>query len=237
MRSALHPVAPETGMPADVRLVRVDLDFALALGDPLFEVLSMDERATAAAFRQPPDAIRSAATRAALRQVLAAELGQSAQSLAFIRSDRGRPALAGAGRPSLDFNVSHSGNHALIAWSRRRRVGVDIEILRPDWDWRPLGRMVLGFEDARRIDATADVSQRTALFYAVWTAKEALLKAEGRGIAAGLDGLLGPVRRSSSPAGRWRGADRREPVGLRGRLAVGHCRAMRPAWPGGPHTG
>ena len=174
-------------MPADVRLVRVDLDVTLALGDPLFEVLSMDERATAASFRQPPDAIRSAATRAALREVLAAELGQSAQSLAFTRSDRGRPALAGAGRPLLDFNVSHSGNHALIAWSRRRRVGVDIEILRPDWDWRPLGRMVLGFEDARRIDATADVSQRTALFYAVWTAKEALLKAEGRGIAAGLD--------------------------------------------------
>ena len=189
VKPALHAVAPKPGVPDDVYVVRVDLDFGLALDDPIFDILSADERATASGFRQPVDAIRSAATRAALRQALAAELGRPAGSLAFIRSNRGRPALAGAGPPTLDFNVAHSGDYALIAWSRQRRVGVDIEVLRPDWDWRPLGRMVLGVEDARRIDAALDDIQRAALFFAVWTAKEALLKAEGRGITAGLDGF------------------------------------------------
>ncbi len=189
MSPAVHAVELGRDVPDDIHVVRVDLDFGLALTDPMFDVLSTEERAVASAFRQPGDATRSAATRAALRQVLAAQLGRPAESLAFTRSERGRPALAKPGLPPLDFNVAHSGDHALIVWSRRRRVGVDIEVLRPDWDWRPLGRMVLGAEDVRRIDAAPDDQQRAALFYAVWTAKEALLKAEGRGITAGLDGF------------------------------------------------
>ncbi len=197
---ALHPLAPGAGVPADVRLVRVDLDAAAPLADPLFDVLSDEERTEAARFRQPGDVVRSAATRAVLRRTLGAELGRPPRSLAFVRSERGRPALAGAGEAAaVDFNVSHSGDVALIAWSRRRRVGVDVEVLRGDRAWRPLVRMVLGPADARRIDTADGEDRRAALFHAVWVAKEALLKAEGRGIADGLDGfsvLSGDDRRA-----------------------------------------
>jgi 4'-phosphopantetheinyl transferase len=175
----------ESGIPDDVRVVRVDLDFAVPLSDPLFDVLSDDERAAAARFHQAADAIRSAATRAVLRRELAAALGEAPAALRFTRSERGRPALAG-GPPPLDFNVAHGGGHALVAWSRTRRVGVDVEPVRAAWDWRPLSRMVLGEEDARRIAAAPEPA---ALFLAIWTAKEALLKADGRGIAERLDGF------------------------------------------------
>ena len=176
-------------VPADVRLVRLDLDAAVPLADPRFDVLSGEEREAAGRFRRPIDALRSAATRAALRRLLGAELGEAPEGLRFVRSDRGRPALDGAGGPALDFNVSHGGDHALIAWSRWRRVGVDIEPLRADWDWTPLARMVLGTEDARRVAATPEGPERDGRFLDVWTAKEALLKAEGRGIADGLAGF------------------------------------------------
>ena len=173
-------------LPADIRLVRLDLDAAVPLTDPQFDVLSGEEREAAARFRRPIDALRSAATRAALRRLLGAELGEAPGALRFVRSDRGRPALEAGDGPSLDFNVSHGGDHALIAWSRLRRVGVDIEPLRAAWDWGPLARMVLGSEDARRIAAAPDGPERDGRFLDVWTAKEALLKAEGRGITAGL---------------------------------------------------
>lgn len=173
-------------IPADVRLVRLDLDAGVPLTDPRFDVLSGEEREAAARFRRPIDALRSAATRAALRRLLGAELGEAPEALRFVRSDRGRPALAAAGEPPLDFNLSHGGDHALIAWSRLRRVGVDIEPLRTGWDWAPLARLVLGPEDARRIAAAPDGPERDGRFLDVWTAKEALLKAEGRGITAGL---------------------------------------------------
>ena len=173
-------------VPADVRLVRLDIDAAVPLADPRFDVLSEEERDAAARFRRPVDALRSAVTRAALRRLLGAELGEPPDALRFVRSDRGRPALDVGGRPPLDFNVSHGGDHALIAWSRRRRVGVDIEPLRAEWDWTPLARMVLGTEDARHVAAAPHGPERDRRFLDVWTAKEALLKAEGRGIADGM---------------------------------------------------
>ena len=177
----------DAALPGDVHVVRIDLDVAVPLSDPLFDVLSDDERQAAARFHHAADAVRSAATRAVLRRELAAALGEAPAALGFVRSDRGRPSLALRGGTSpLDFNVAHGGDHALVAWSRLRRVGVDVEPLRADWDWRPLSRLVLGEEDAGRVAAAAEPA---ALFLDVWTAKEALLKADGRGIAGGLDGF------------------------------------------------
>ena len=175
-------------VPDDVRLVRLDLDLSVPLADPLFDVLSGAERDAASRFHRHADAVRSAATRAALRRLLGAELGEAPGALRFACSERGRPSLAG-GRAGIDFNVSHGGDHALIAWSRRRRVGVDVEPRRAGRDWGPLARMVLGAEDARRIAEAPDGAARDARFLDVWTAKEALLKAEGSGIADGIAGF------------------------------------------------
>ncbi|MGV5640089.1 4'-phosphopantetheinyl transferase family protein, partial [Burkholderia pseudomallei] len=87
--------------------------------------------------------------------------------------------------PTLDFNVSHSGAHALIAWSRAARVGVDIEARRAGVDWSSLGRAVFAPADAAAIDALP-VDERESACYRVWAAKEALLKALGTGIGGGL---------------------------------------------------
>lgn len=187
---------PGLAAPDDVRLVRLDLDPAVPLSDPLFDVLSGAERAAAERFRHPADRIRSAATRAVLRRLLGAELGAAPEGLAFALSDRGRPALAGAG--ALDFNVSHGGGHALIAWSRRRRVGVDVEPWRDGWDWRALAAAVLGAADMRRLAAAPEAAGR--LFLDAWVAKEALLKAEGRGITGGLSGFSVLPAASGAPA-------------------------------------
>ncbi len=181
-----HREAAFAAVPADVKVVRLDLDAAVPLADPVFDVLSPAERAAAERFRRPADAVGSAATRAVLRRLLGAELGLPPEALVFVRSDRGRPSLSGPGRPPLDFNVSHGGGHALIAWSRLRRVGVDVEPHGAGRDWQRLAGLVLGAEDARRIAAEADPGVRDARFLDVWVAKEALLKAEGRGIADGL---------------------------------------------------
>lgn len=178
---------PGLAAPADIRLVRLDLDLATPLTDPLFDVLSGAERAAAERFRHHADRVRSAATRAVLRRLLGADLGAAPEGLTFALSDRGRPALAGTA--ALDFNVSHGGDHALIAWSRRRRVGVDVEPRRNDWDWRGLSAAVLGAEDARRLAEAAGDAIRGRLVLDAWVAKEALLKAEGSGITGGLAGF------------------------------------------------
>ncbi|WP_414442582.1 4'-phosphopantetheinyl transferase family protein [Burkholderia sp. 22PA0106] len=191
----LVPLAvPPAAARAGVGLLRVDFAFGTPLDAPAHAALDAAERARAARFLRADDATRSAATRAALRAVLGVTLGVPAASLRFVADEAGRPALAGAveagadgvaDSAQLDFNVSHSGAHALIAWSTSTRVGVDIEAPQARVEWAALGRMVFAPDDDAAVHSLPPDARRDA-FFRVWTAKEALLKALGVGIAGGL---------------------------------------------------
>jgi 4'-phosphopantetheinyl transferase len=117
--------------------------------------------------------------RATLRRLLAAEVEAEPAQLMLDADANGRPILAMRNAP--DFNVSHSGALGLIAMSRERRVGVDIEEARASFDWRELEASVLHDTDKREIDAMPHTEQSRA-FFACWTAKEAVLKAQGEGV-------------------------------------------------------
>lgn len=179
------PLAAEAGV--QVLLVSIDLD--AVLDSPQLASLDDDERRRAARFLRREDAVRQCATRAALREALGERLGVPPGSLAFSREASGRPHLAGGTDAAIDFNVSHSGSYALIAFSATRRVGADIESCRQALDWRALGASVFAPEEAAYIEGMDDEQGRRA-FFDVWTAKEALVKAHGAGIAIA-EGLSG----------------------------------------------
>ncbi len=146
------------------------------------------------------DAVRSAATRAALRDVLGTALGIAPQAVAIVVDASGRPSLDGAHRASLDFNVSHAGDHALLAWAPAGRVGVDIERCNRAADWRALTREVCAPAEAAYLDSLP-LDARAGAFMRVWCAKEALLKALGTGIVGGLSAFaVMPPRDGATPA-------------------------------------
>jgi len=152
-------------------------------------VLDPDELERAARYRRPADRVRFAATRSALRELLGDRLGVDPASLRLTTGRHGRPELAHP-HGGLSFNVSHAGEHALIAISQKRRVGVDIERIDPGLDWRALVDLVCTADEQRRwITGPATPLQREQ-FFRCWTAKEALLKAVGLGIADGLRALV-----------------------------------------------
>jgi 4'-phosphopantetheinyl transferase len=173
--------------PSDVQGVTIEFDFNLHLGNVCFNVLNDQERSRAFSFRNVSDGIRFASTRAVLREMLASETGIDARSIQLVTSTHGRPSLdPKQSSASIDFNVSHSGGYGLIAWSKVRRVGADIEERREDLFWPELAKIVFGPEDEKRVYATP-IPERRALFFDIWVAKEALLKALGTGIGAGFD--------------------------------------------------
>lgn len=181
-----HALAvPDAAREAGVRVVRIDFDANVPLDAPAFSALSDAERARASRFLRVQDARRSATTRAALRDALGAQLGIAPRALCLCVDAAGRPALAPAHCSTLDFNVSHAGDHALIAWSATCRVGVDIEQCTRALDWRALSREVCAADEAAYLGALPG-DQGARVFMQVWTAKEALLKALGTGIAGGL---------------------------------------------------
>jgi len=103
-----------------------------------------------------------------------AHLGLDASLDAWTRDAAGRPRLAGL---AADFNISHCAGLALCAIRPAGRVGVDVEPLALR---DPEGlRLGFGPEEWAEIQTAADPN-RTLL--RLWTAKEAALKADGRGL-------------------------------------------------------
>ncbi|KVL30198.1 4'-phosphopantetheinyl transferase [Burkholderia territorii] len=176
---------PAAASRAGVQVARIDFDWHVPLASPAYAALSDAERARAARYLRHEDAVRSAATRAALREVLGAALDVAPKDIVIVVDEAGRPSLDAAHRASLDFNVSHAGDHALIAWTPAGRVGVDIESCNRSTDWRALTREVCASAEAAYLDSLP-LAARADAFMRIWSAKEALLKALGTGIVGGL---------------------------------------------------
>ncbi len=128
---------------------------------------------------------RGTPAEALARPWLAAALGMGADTLPLRRDAHGRPRLDGAG---IDASWSHSGERLLVALGHGVQVGADLELLRP----RPralelAGRFFAGAET--RALAALPAAVREEAFVRLWCAKEAVLKAHGRGLAFGLHRL------------------------------------------------
>ncbi len=133
-------------------------------------------------------AYRKAQGRQPLLRTLAAYLGIAAREVALIEGPHGRPRLDPTHGALLDFNWSHSGDHALIAVARGIRPGIDVERQRPRPRALAIARRFFGIDEARALAALPEEA-RGAAFLELWTAKEAILKAHGRGIGYGLERL------------------------------------------------
>ncbi len=188
-----EPGSDLPGLDADgIRVWIIELDAGVPPGSdidsiepgPELEILSDDERARAARFVRARDRRRFARCRAALREILGALVGEPADSLRFRSHAKGKPELDRGPSVSepLRFNVSHSDNLALIAVSRGREVGVDLERFRPISEAE---RIVASFFTAAERVAFAAIPepQRAAAFLRGWTRKEAVLKGLGMGIS------------------------------------------------------
>jgi 4'-phosphopantetheinyl transferase len=119
---------------------------------------------------------------------LAREFGGEPGEYAFERDAHGRPRLRSM---ALDCNWSHSGGHLLLAAGNGLRVGADLESIRPRANALALGRRFFADEEIAWLEARAGEG-RAALegdFLRLWCAKEAVLKAHGRGLAFGLHRL------------------------------------------------
>jgi 4'-phosphopantetheinyl transferase len=124
--------------------------------------------------------------RAPLRRLLSAYLRVDADELGFVEGRHGRPALASGHDQSLGFNWSHSGTHAAVAIGRHIAPGIDIEQKRDRPRALDIAQRFFCAEEAAAL-AAVPAHEASASFLELWTAKEAVLKALGRGLAFGLD--------------------------------------------------
>ena len=171
----------------DVHVWRVPLDED-ARADAYWSLLSDEERRRAARFVRDIHRRRFVVAHGALRSILADYVGAEPTALDFVSGAHGKPALRDpTGRPPVEFNLSHSGDLALVALAWERPVGVDLERWEREMDHLELAKRF--FSPAERASLEALAGRRDDLvhgFFAAWSRKEAYLKARGEGVMRGL---------------------------------------------------
>lgn len=165
---------------AQLNLDTVDMEHARA-------TLSSDERARASRFHFPKDREHFIAARATLRIILARYLNRDPAQLEFCYSPFGKPDLAPSANPDgIRFNLSHSQGLALYAITRDHDIGVDVEAMRPNFDWEDIANRYFAPKEVEAL-RLVPVSLRAEASLNCWTRKEAYVKARGEGLSLSLD--------------------------------------------------
>ncbi|NTW01643.1 MAG: 4'-phosphopantetheinyl transferase superfamily protein [Oscillochloris sp.] len=143
--------------------------------------LSSDERQRAERYRFDRDRDHFRLARGVLRSLLGRYLSWPPAALRFRYNPYGRPSLD-LPDTDLHFNLSHAGELALIALTRGRELGVDVEQCLPDRATMAVARQCFGSAELAML-ASLPAEQWAEGFYNGWTRKEALIKARGEGLS------------------------------------------------------
>ncbi len=196
-----------------VHIWRLKLDEFTFSSSDAADILSEAEQRRATAFHRRDDRERFAKTRAVLRRLLSAYTGISPTKVPLGVRSTGKPFLIRRdGRVDVRFNVSHSGDMALLAFANGREIGVDLEFL------HRVPELLEVFLNQFSRNETAQLGkipahERWTAFYECWSRKEAALKALG-------DGLGVPLASFSVPVSEIAGTARVEIASPRGEETV-----------------
>jgi 4'-phosphopantetheinyl transferase len=169
----------------DVHVWRASLTVSETRLADFHAILADDERNRAARFRNPQHGAHYTVGRGVLRMLLGRYLNRQPQDICFSYSDYGKPSLKDA-TATLRFNLSHSQELALYAFTQRREIGIDIEHTRPVPSRDQIAEQFFSPNENQALRALP-AAQQTIGFFNCWTRKEAYIKAHGEGLSLPLD--------------------------------------------------
>ncbi len=172
--------------------------------------LSADEAQRAARFHFPKDRDHFIAAHGILRQIVGRYLHCNPSDLTFSVNEYEKPSLVDS---TLEFNLSHSGDFALLAITQERKIGVDVERIRQGISSHVIAQQYFSKAEVAELQSLP-LTQREAAFFTCWTRKEAYIKAQGIGLSLPLESfdvslspnepaILRAVRPDSQEAARW----------------------------------
>ncbi|MBI5665893.1 MAG: 4'-phosphopantetheinyl transferase superfamily protein [Nitrospirae bacterium] len=170
----------------EIHVWRCFLDQPAQQLEALAGTLTDDEAKKAGRFHFQSDRLRFITARGVLRIILGRYLGADPAAVRFIYGRNGKPSLAGETESRLCFNVSHSRDLVLFAFTYAGKIGVDVEFIDRH---RKITHIVERFYSPEEISVfnSLPTDKQADAFFTFWTCKEAYLKADGSGLSFGLD--------------------------------------------------
>lgn len=188
---------------SELAVYRINLTNVMPWLSQLRNVLTWDEIERALRYRRADDELRFSCTRALLRLLLARYTLEPPQDLRIVVGANQKPALDNLA--GWQFNVSHSGNWLLIAIGRAQ-VGIDLEWINPGFPFHDVFELSFSQAEQRHIESATNAR---LTFYRLWTRKEALVKATGKGMDDAFDqipsltGTHQTTRQIMGQVGEW----------------------------------
>jgi 4'-phosphopantetheinyl transferase len=151
----------------------------------LAALLDDTERARAARFAFDEDRQSYVAAHALLRLELSHRAGRSPQEWRFAATALGKPFLLDPPR-DIRFSLSHTRGMVAVAVAEGVEIGVDVESVDRRAESMKLATRFFAPDEVARLAAVEGAARRD-LFFAIWTLKEAVVKATGQGLSRALD--------------------------------------------------
>ena len=192
------------------------------------------------------DRHRHLAGRALVRLGLSRHYGRAPHNFSITEGPHGKPHLPDApdGDPTLRFNIAHTDDLVVAAFSRTHPVGIDVESLKREADVEALAERVLTDAERQRWRSLPEAHRRD-VFIHLWTCKEAFLKATGQGLqrapqtiecrfdgkmVATLDDADGYTPQASEAAPHWAVRAFSASEGIAGAIVHRHEPPLSPGW-------
>ena len=166
-----------------VSLWHVRFDENMAYVPTYLKLLSKDELLRADRFKFDLHRKRYIIGRGVLRILLGRYLDSPPSRPDFRYTEYGKPYLDHGA--DLNFNLSHSENRAVLAFTPDVEMGVDIERQKSGFDYLELAQNFFAPDEIKNLEALPEAG-RIAGFYRCWTRKESFIKAKGSGLSFSL---------------------------------------------------
>ena len=124
---------------------------------------------------------RQIVSKSILRQVISKYLNIDNEAIEFRYNKFGKPLLSSKLEDfKLNFNISHSEQIGIFAFAKGKSIGVDVEKIKCSLKIEDVIELCLSdFEKNWFYEVAPEI--RKEVFYKIWTAKEAFIKALGTG--------------------------------------------------------
>lgn len=152
-----------------------------------WDVMSELEKKKINGFKFYEDRMRCASGKVLTRLLLSRYLDLENTKIEICHGKYGKPYLKQIEKESaIQFNVSHSGSVVVLAFVNFNNIGIDVEQIDPFFEYEDIVRSFFSKEEIEYVQR----KKSSEAFYQLWTAKEAYLKAIGKGLIEEMPSFL-----------------------------------------------
>ncbi|SFT01882.1 4'-phosphopantetheinyl transferase family protein [Marininema halotolerans] len=148
---------------------------------PYLSLLTDEEKGVFHRYKVDHKKVEFLLGRLLLKSALSSRLGIHPEEITFCKNEYGKLFLTKNSQPSVHFNLSHTHGLLACAVTTECEVGIDVEGTHEDH----LGVMKTVFveNEISYIQQQRSDEEKQKAFYRIWTRKEAVMKAIGKGFS------------------------------------------------------